>query len=131
MAANLKSGDSRSCGCLARERAGKKSGRPSPLLLDMAGQRFGLLLVLSRAGSTAAGKAVWACVCDCGETREVVGGELRRGAARSCGCLNREIAGATASEQTRNRRLTSRKRPANARRPGRESLGRQSPAKAP
>lgn len=55
-------------------------------ILDLVGQRFGRLVVTSRAGSSARGKACWQCLCDCG--REVVrqGPSLRSGRTGSCGC---------------------------------------------
>lgn len=53
---------------------------------DMTGQRFGMLVVLSRAGSTS-GKARWFCVCDCGNEVTISGDPLRRG-QHSCGCVS-------------------------------------------
>lgn len=53
---------------------------------DIAGQRFGRLLVIERAGKTTFGEATWRCVCDCGQERVVPGGDLRRGKRQSCGC---------------------------------------------
>lgn len=58
--------------------------------IDLAGQRFGRLLVLARAGSTPGGAAKWDCICDCGSTHTTPGRDLRSGAASSCGCLLRE-----------------------------------------
>lgn len=55
-------------------------------LIDLCGERFESLLVLSRAGRDRHGRATWACRCDCGTQRIVSGEELRRGRARSCGC---------------------------------------------
>lgn len=57
---------------------------------DMTGQRFGRLVVAARAGRSPRGRAVWRCICDCGESHEVAGGYLRSGKSRSCGCLQRE-----------------------------------------
>ena len=34
---------------------------------------------------------MWLCQCDCGEQKDVAGNSLRSGAARSCGCLQREL----------------------------------------
>lgn len=61
-------------------------------LKDITGQRFGRLLVVSRAGSTVRGKhAVWLCRCDCGGQREVTSSNLRRGLVTSCGCRRVEV----------------------------------------
>jgi hypothetical protein len=54
-------------------------------LLDLKGQRFGRLVVLSRAHNH--GKRVaWHCQCDCGQTVVVPTLRLRSGATQSCGC---------------------------------------------
>lgn len=58
--------------------------------IDMAGRRFGRLLVLSGAGSDKHGSARWQCVCDCGMEKVVSGNSLRKGATVSCGCFNRQ-----------------------------------------
>jgi hypothetical protein len=58
---------------------------------DIAGQRFGRLLVLSYEG-TRKGKARWRCRCECGTEHVVFGTSLKRGLCRSCGCLNAEFA---------------------------------------
>ena len=54
-------------------------------LLNLVGQRFGLLTVLSRDES-ALGKPRWLCQCDCGNARTVGAKALLSGAMRSCGC---------------------------------------------
>ena len=58
---------------------------------NLTGQRFGRLLVVARAGSSDRGAAIWTCQCECGQTHYVRGQSLRRGAIRSCGCLNRDL----------------------------------------
>lgn len=55
-------------------------------LIDLCGERFECLVVLSRAGRDRQGRATWACRCDCGTQRIVSGDQLRRGHVRSCGC---------------------------------------------
>lgn len=57
---------------------------------DMAGLRFGRLLVIEPAGILAHRKMHWRCVCDCGREAVVVGGNLRQGITKSCGCLAKE-----------------------------------------
>lgn len=54
-------------------------------VIDLAGQRFGRLLVVQREG-TQCGSATWLCRCDCGKETVVNGHNLRRGLIVSCGC---------------------------------------------
>jgi hypothetical protein len=63
------------------------------MALDISGQRFGRLVVVERDGSKN-GKAVWRCVCDCGETTFVITSELRCGDTKSCGCQRRDVCSA-------------------------------------
>jgi len=58
-------------------------GRPA---IDMAGKRFGKLVVIERAGANKFGHPVWKCICDCGNKRIVKGSDLRAGQYQSCGC---------------------------------------------
>lgn len=55
-------------------------------VIDMIGQRFGRLIVLSRAQNDRFGKAQWLCQCDCGNQKIINGASLRRGLTVSCGC---------------------------------------------
>lgn len=77
--------------------------------IDMAGRRYGRLVVMERVKrpeyTTCCG-AWWRCECDCGRTVEVYGSLLRRGATRSCGCLRREV---SATVGARNLRKGNRK----------------------
>lgn len=50
-----------------------------------AGNRYGRLIVLSRAGSSGS-KAAWLCRCDCGTELVVTGDSLRSRSRTSCGC---------------------------------------------
>ena len=66
-------------------------------LIDLAGRRFGRLVVLERSGTyiPPGGKgtsAIWRCKCDCGKVVNIEGGSLRKGHTKSCGCLHREYA---------------------------------------
>lgn len=54
-------------------------------LIDLTAKRFGRLLVLHR--DTNRKTQAWVCRCDCGNTRSVLGLQLRAGRSRSCGCL--------------------------------------------
>ena len=59
--------------------------------LDLIGQRFGRLVVMSRVESGRGRKLRWRCLCDCGNTTTVSVTHLRNGNTRSCGCLSREM----------------------------------------
>lgn len=53
--------------------------------IDLTGQSFGQLTVLSRAENN--GIAVmWNCVCSCGTVKSVSAGNLTKGSTVSCGC---------------------------------------------
>lgn len=60
-------------------------------LIDMSGQRFGRLTVIRREGSRNK-RALWHCICDCGNEITVIGKNLRNGNTKSCGCIQREKA---------------------------------------
>ena len=53
--------------------------------IDLAGQRFGMLIAQESVGYRPGG-TVWKCVCDCGRTTEAYSQNLRRGRTMSCGC---------------------------------------------
>lgn len=79
----LRSGHTRSCGCLQRDLSSEA------LLKDEAGQRYGSLTVIERAENNSHGAACWRCICDCGEETVVVrGSSLRGGLTKSCGCIS-------------------------------------------
>lgn len=58
--------------------------------VDMIGQKFGRLLVVSRAPSKH-NRAQWNCVCDCGKTCVANGKFMRQHKKQSCGCLRIEV----------------------------------------
>lgn len=60
-------------------------------VVDITGQMFGKLLVISRVPNAKNGKAVWNCKCDCGNAVTVWGSNLRNGHTKSCGCLISKI----------------------------------------
>lgn len=58
--------------------------------IDLTGQRFGRLIVIEKAenSKTKYGTVIkWLCKCDCGNTRIVPTGELKKGRCKHCGCL--------------------------------------------
>lgn len=60
---------------------------PKRVLVELvAGQKFGKLTIVSRAGTNDNGCATWHCVCTCEKKTVAVGASLRRGSKTSCGC---------------------------------------------
>lgn len=59
-----------------------------PPLIDLSGQKFGRLTVISRHDAKR-----WECVCECGKTTFTDGYQLRKGFAKSCGCFHAEMCG--------------------------------------
>lgn len=64
--------------------------------IDEIGNVYGKLMVIKLVDDPRQG-AHWLCECECGNTRVVVGGSLRKGHPRSCGCT---IGGYSAEERT-------------------------------
>lgn len=56
-------------------------------VIDLTGQRFGMLTVIERVGNNKRGLALWKCKCDCGNESIVLSRNLLRGSTKSCGCL--------------------------------------------
>lgn len=82
----LKSGQSKSCGCLQKEKA---SAQCRKTRIDLTGQRFGKLVALKPKYSGEKNQHTkWVCQCDCGNLLEVDMGNLRAGKTQSCGCSN-------------------------------------------
>jgi len=57
--------------------------------LELAGQRFGKLLVVKEIEKRESEHILWECTCDCGNEIIVCGNSLRRGHTKSCGCLGK------------------------------------------
>lgn len=60
-------------------------------LLDLTGARFGRVVAMRRVPETRPTR--WECECDCGTVKAIIGTQLTRGKARSCGCLHAEQLG--------------------------------------
>ena len=82
-AANLRDGESKSCGCMRGQ-----PGCPKRHLVQL-GQRFGKLVVVGTLPNRHTSK-VYLCVCDCGNQCAAKTGHLRAGSKKSCGCLVKE-----------------------------------------
>lgn len=63
-----------------------------PNRIDITGQRFGRLVALSYDHTNSSKKAVWKCLCDCGNYHYVTAKDLRSGNTKSCGCSKVERA---------------------------------------
>lgn len=57
---------------------------------NLKGQSFGRLTVIEEAGRDKWKQVLWRCLCVCGKTTIVVGGNLRSGTTKSCGCFNKD-----------------------------------------
>ena len=79
---NLRNVPTPSCGCLKSERTSERK------LNNLIGQRFGRLVVLSRADGSK--YTQWHCKCDCGNECDVLAGNLVKGHTTSCGCFREE-----------------------------------------
>lgn len=63
--------------------------------IDLTGQKFGRLTVISYAGRSYYGHTQWKCKCDCGNEILTVYQSLKSGCTKSCGCLKSEISSET------------------------------------
>jgi len=76
----LRSGKTKSCGCINKENPPRK-------VIDIIGNRFGRLIVISRVENyRATNGAQFLCKCDCGNEKTVQSAKLRNGHTKSCGC---------------------------------------------
>lgn len=57
---------------------------------NIAGQRFGRLMVIDIAGKTNRGGLYWNCTCDCGNSVVVASGNIISNNTKSCGCLKKD-----------------------------------------
>lgn len=87
---SLLNGASLSCGCYKADRAHELNFE------DLTGMRVGILTVIKRTKedyiSPSGNKSPqWLCKCDCGNEKIVLGGNLRVGSIRSCGCTSESV----------------------------------------
>lgn len=69
--------------------------------IDLSGEKFGRLTVLSPTDQRRNSSVVWLCKCECGNETLVSAKELKTGMKRSCGCLQKETR-SLAGKQTTN-----------------------------
>ena len=81
---NLRNGGTKSCGCLRDANTSERFKK------EMAGMRFGRLLVLKRSDLKQGKHYLWKCICDCGKKKLIIGTNLKQGHTTSCGCLAQE-----------------------------------------
>ena len=63
----------------------------NPNVVNMTGRTYGRLTVLERSDNDKRGNAMWLCKCECGNVKAILGGSLRQGSTRSCGCMLSEL----------------------------------------
>lgn len=81
---NLFSGNTKSCGCFAKELQHQKA------INSVVGKRFERLVAMREADDSELNAIRILCQCDCGNQKSVSIGDLRSGMTRSCGCLKKE-----------------------------------------
>lgn len=59
-------------------------------MLDITGKKYGRLTVIEPDHKDYRQLWYWRCICECGNETVVSGDKLRRGATKSCGCLQQE-----------------------------------------
>lgn len=60
-------------------------------VVEIVGNIYGRLIVLSRSENCSDGKAAYLCKCSCGNTKVIPSINLRRGFTTSCGCYRKEF----------------------------------------
>ena len=79
---NLRSGNTKSCGCLQKDRTSEAS------FIDLTGKQFGKLTVISAMPNrNRFGHYEYKCKCECGGITIVDAANLRTGNTLSCGCV--------------------------------------------
>ena len=81
----LKSGTTKSCGCLKKDIFIKNNKERQTA--DLTNKKFTKLTVLEKTDLRKNGRVVWKCKCDCGNITYVDSHSLQQGKTGSCGCL--------------------------------------------
>ena len=93
---SLKSGMTKSCGCLGRKERTK----------DITGEKFWHLTAIRPTGKYIKNQAEWVWRCECGKEIKEVAHAVKIGNRRSCGCRNKNIKVKQAIEmQKKNQRV--------------------------
>ena len=80
----LRSGITKSCGCLHIEQA-KQTGKRN--FKDLTNQRFGKLIAIKPIFNNNKKRYDWLCKCDCGNTIITLSSSLINKNTQSCGCI--------------------------------------------
>ena len=87
----LTSGVTKSCGCLNREKASEHAKEMNAARIqDLTNQKFGKLTplyIVDNSDYQRKRGALWHCLCDCGNTKDVFSEYLKSGDVQSCGCM--------------------------------------------
>ncbi len=85
----LRSGGTKSCGCLQQEN--RKISRPREGM-DLRGRKFGRLVVIKPTAKRRYKSILWECKCNCGAVHTASQRGLIDGSTKSCGCLHYDTA---------------------------------------
>tara|TARA_R110000751_G_scaffold46368_1_gene104387 strand:+ start:4330 stop:5040 length:711 start_codon:yes stop_codon:yes gene_type:complete len=94
---DLRTGKTRSCGCLDQETINSKKK-------DLSGKKFGRLTVIDQAKIDKKGRW-WNCLCLCSKKCIIKGLALKTGNTKSCGCLATESKKSKTGENNHNWRF--------------------------
>lgn len=98
-ASYLRTGRSRSCGCLRTDKAEIVNAKR---FKELTGKKFGRLRV-GELWRKIGNVYYWETRCDCGNSFMANGETLKQGITRSCGCLRGELIGLANKRNPRNR----------------------------
>lgn len=60
--------------------------------IDLTGNHYGRFVVLAKSEKISkAHDKYWVCKCSCGKIKDILGGALRNGTTKSCGCLRKDF----------------------------------------
>mgnify|MGYP000969605747 CR=1 FL=1 len=85
---SLTTGNTKSCGCLLKEKA---SIQGKTKIKNLIGQRFERLIVMEDTGERQDSNVIWKCKCDCGNYTTARTFELINGSKKSCGCYRKDF----------------------------------------
>lgn len=89
---DLRNGNTKSCGCLQRQRAAESNMIRGGG--NLIGKQFGYLTVIDfdcfKQNSSGKNDRYWKCQCKCGNLLSVSTHHLNSGHTKSCGCYNKE-----------------------------------------
>ena len=85
----LKSGHTKSCGCLQRKKASENIIKYNKsTALNLTNQKFGKLIALYPTEKRSGTSIIWKCKCECGNECEVSAAHLvKYNGTQSCGCI--------------------------------------------